>query len=197
MAINNAPGVENHFQVSIVNHSMTVIATDFVPVDTFTTDSLLIGVGQRYDVTIDASQSVDNYWFNVTFGGSGFCGSSYNPYPAAIVQYDGAADGNPTDQGKTPIDHKCLDSLDYEPIVTRTVPTSFSPSSDNTLDVHLDLAPTFVWYINNSSIKVDWDKPVAQYVYENETDYPSNVNIWEVSGDDQVSHCFPNGSQRY
>ena len=189
MTNNTTPGVENHLQLSIVNHNMTIIGTDFVPVNPYPTDSLFIAVGQRYDVIIDANQDVDNYWFNVTYGGSGFCGSSNNPYPAAIVQYDGAADGNPTDEGTTPIDHQCLDPMDLVPIVTRTVPTDFTPSSDNTLDVHLDLtAPTFVWYINNSSMTVDWDKPVAQYVYENDTDYPSTNNIWQVDGADQVSH---------
>lgn len=178
--------VENHFQVSIVDHSMTIISADFVPVNTFTTDSIFIGVGQRYDVTIDASQDVANYWFNVTYGGGGLCGSSNNPYPAAIVQYDGAPDANPTDEGTAPIDHMCLDTMDISPVVSRTVPTAFTASSDNTMDIHLDLtAPTFVWYINNSSEKVDWDKPVAQYVAENETDFPSDLNTWTVDEEDQ------------
>lgn len=185
---NLVTGVENHFQVSIVNHSMTIIESDFVPVDSYTTDSLFLGVGQRYDVTIDASQDVGNYWFNVTYGGGGFCGASNNPYPAAIVQYEGAADGNPADEGKTPIDHMCLDTMDIVPVVSRTVPTAaFAASSDNTMDVHLDLtAPTFVWYINNSSEKVDWDEPVAQYVADNRTDFPSDLNLWNVEGEDQV-----------
>lgn len=40
-------GVENNFQVSILNHSMTVIAGDFVPMNAFTTSSLFVGIGQR------------------------------------------------------------------------------------------------------------------------------------------------------
>ncbi|KUI63476.1 Laccase [Cytospora mali] len=178
--------VENHFQLSIVNHNMTIIGSDFVPVEAYDTDSLFIGVGQRFDVIIDADQDVDNYWFNVTYGGGGLCGSSNNPYPAAIVQYDGAADGNPSDRGTTPKDHYCVDTMDIVPVISRTVPTSFTASSDNTLDFHLDLtAPTFVWYINNSSEKVDWNKPLSQYIANNQTDYPSNLNIWKVDGESQ------------
>ncbi len=33
-----------------------------MPVQAFTTDSLYLGIGQRYDVTIDASQNPGNYW---------------------------------------------------------------------------------------------------------------------------------------
>ncbi|OAA65495.1 laccase [Niveomyces insectorum RCEF 264] len=84
------PSVDNTFTVSIVNHQMTVIATDFVPVDAYTTSSLFLGVGQRYDVILDASQGIDNYWINATYSATHACGSSNNPYPAAILHYDGA-----------------------------------------------------------------------------------------------------------
>jgi len=85
------PSVENNFVVSLVGHSMTVIEADFVPVDSFTLNSLFLGIGQRYGVTIDASQAVGNYWFNVTYSGTGACGSSNNPHPAAIFSYVGAS----------------------------------------------------------------------------------------------------------
>src|SRR4051812_42118290 len=54
---------ENHFQLSLVGHQMTIIASDFVPVNAMTVNSVFLGVGQRYDVTIDASQTPGNYWF--------------------------------------------------------------------------------------------------------------------------------------
>lgn len=192
MRTNTATGVEHNIVVSIVKHDMTVIGTDFVPVNSFTTNSLFIGVGQRYDVTIDASQTIGNYWFNVTLGtsqGGGFCGTSENLFPAAIVQYDGAADDIPTKKGTAPSDHNCLDSLDFVPVVSRIVPTSFTPSSGNTLDLTLSIiSEAFVWNINSSPMKIDWDKPLAQYVNQNETNYPSSVNVLKVDGDDdQVS----------
>lgn len=84
------PSVENNYVVSLVGHQFTVIAEDFVPIDSFTTSSLFLGIGQRYDVTIDASQAVGNYWFNVTYSSTGACGSSKNPHPAAIFSYAGA-----------------------------------------------------------------------------------------------------------
>lgn len=126
--------VENHFQVSLVNHSMTVIEADLVPVDAYTADALFLGVGQRYDVTIDASKPVDNYWFNVTLPPNGFCGASNNSHPAAIFHCAGASGGHPTAPGTPPVDTLCYDNTDFVPVVSRTAnPGNFNPSPGNTL----------------------------------------------------------------
>lgn len=162
---------------------MTIIAADLVPVNTFTVDSLFIGVGQRYDVTIDASQATDNYWMNITFGALSACGTSNNPYPAAIIHYDGATTGNPTQPGPTPVNHQCMDLLSLTPVVTRTVPTSgFTPSTENTLNVDFPFlgANAFKWTINSSSLFVDWAVPVAQVVIDDRTDWLPTDNVWQV-----------------
>ncbi len=183
------PSVENHFQLSLVGHTMTVIASDLVPVNAQTVSSLFVGVGQRYDVTIDASQAVDNYWFNVTYGGEGFCGSSNNPHPAAIFHYAGASGGLPTNQGTVPVDSQCLDLPNLTPVVTRTPPvSSFNPSIGNTIPVHLDTTgvPLFVWQVNGSSMRVDWDKPVDDYILTGNTSYPTSENLIVENAVNQV-----------
>ncbi|KAH8892660.1 laccase [Thozetella sp. PMI_491] len=177
---------ENHFQLSLVGHTMTIIGTDFVPVNSYTVNSLFVAIGQRYDVTIDASQTPGNYWFNVTFGGSGLCGSSVNPTPAAIFHYAGAAGGLPTNPGVVPPDHQCLDLFNLTPVVQRTVPVStFSPNITDTIPIHLDTGgttpPTFTWLVNGSAIRVDWNKPVDQYVLEGNTSYPQNENVIQAN----------------
>ncbi|KAH6637198.1 laccase [Chaetomium tenue] len=182
---------ENHFQVSLVNHSMTVIASDMVPVNAMTVDSLFLAVGQRYDVTIDANRTPGNYWFNVTFGGQAFCGGSLNPTPAAIFHYAGAPGGLPTNKGVPPTDHQCLDLPNLTPVVTRNVPVSgFVKRPGNTLPVNIDLSgtPLFVWKVNGSSINVDWGKPVADYVMTQNTSYPTSDNIVQVDGANQWTY---------
>jgi FtsP/CotA-like multicopper oxidase with cupredoxin domain len=189
---------ENHFQVNLQNHTMTVIASDMVPVNAFTTDSLFLAVGQRYDVTIDANQTPGNYWFNVTFGGGDLCGNSLNPHPAAVFHYNGAPNGLPTNKGLVPVDHHCLDSLSLTPVVTRSVPVSgFVKKPGNTLPVHLDTTgvPLFVWKVNGSAINVDWQKPVLEYVMNNDVDnIPVQDNVVRIDTPDQVSflsHLLP------
>ncbi|KIH92351.1 hypothetical protein SPBR_02389 [Sporothrix brasiliensis 5110] len=179
------PSVDNTFTVSIVGHQMTVIATDFVPVDAYTTSSLFLGVGQRYDVTIDASQAVGNYWINATFSGTHVCGSSANRLPAAILHYEGApvysphnttagnkdkggshpgAVGLPTDPGTPPPDSFCADNTDFVPIVPRTAPLAqFEPVARDTLPVALSVKGSRVfWSVNGSAIDVAWDRPTLQ-----------------------------------
>jgi FtsP/CotA-like multicopper oxidase with cupredoxin domain len=191
---------ENHFQISLANHSMTIIAADMVPVNAMTVDSLFLAVGQRYDVTIDANRTPGNYWFNVTFGGQAFCGGSLNPNPAAIFHYAGAPGGLPTNRGVAPIDHQCLDLPNLTPIVTRNVPVSgFVKRPGNTLPVNIDLSgtPLFVWKVNGSAINVDWGKPVAEYVMTQNTSYPVSDNIVQVDGVNQWTYWLvendPNG----
>lgn len=184
---------ENHFQLSLVGHTMTIIAADMVPVQAMTVDSVFLAVGQRYDVTIDASQTPGNYWFNATFGGQDFCGNSNNKLPAAIFRYANAPNptANPTNPGTTPTDSQCNDILNLTPVVTRNVPTSnFIRRPSNTLPVQLDTTgtPLFVWKINGTAINVDWSKPIVDYVITGNTSYPVEDNIVLINEVDQWTY---------
>ncbi|KAI1821444.1 multicopper oxidase-domain-containing protein [Xylaria intraflava] len=173
------PSVEHNYQVSIVGHDMTVIATDLVPVNAVTVSNVFLGVGQRVDVTIDASEEPGNYWMNVTLPSENLCGASSNPAPAAIVHYATAPNETPTDPGIIPANPGCRDSLDYVPVVTRQAPLDqFVPKAQNTLDVTLDTTgPLTLWRVNGSSINVNWDRPVIDYVLRGNTSYPTSENV--------------------
>lgn len=179
------PSVEHHYQVSIVDHSMTVIATDFVPVEAKTADNVFLAPGQRMDVIIDASNTVDNYWMNVTMFEENLCGSSKNPFPAAIIHYEGASGSLPTNKGTAPANSGCMDSLDFIPMVTREAPIdNFMPNSDNTLDISFEISPLVTWKVDGSAINVDWNNPVLQYVLEGNTSYPASDNLVHVDEKD-------------
>lgn len=184
------PSVDNGFTVSIVGHAMTVVANDFVPVNAFTTRHLYMGVGARYDVTIDASQPVANYWLNVTFSGARACGSSNNPHPAAILRYAGADESTPKDLGVTPPDTFCADQTDFVPIVSRTVPRNrFNSSSSQSLGVTLavDAAASKVfWKVNNSAIDVDWEKPTLEFISQGNASYPAPGNVITIPDSSEV-----------
>jgi hypothetical protein len=186
------PSQENHFTVSIMNHNMTIISSDLVPVDAQTVDSVFLGVGQRIDVTIDALQPVNNYWINATLSSSGLCGASVNPFPAAILRYAGAPSGLPTNQGVLPADAQtgCMDLPNLTPVVKRTAPVQAFVStynSGNILPVELDTTgpasglPLFRWRVNGTQIDVDWGSPVAQYIMQGET-VPQSNNPVTVNG---------------
>ncbi|KAL8386875.1 hypothetical protein RB595_010323 [Gaeumannomyces hyphopodioides] len=81
------PSVDNSYSVSLTGHSLTIVATDYVPVAPRSVSSVFMGIGQRYDVLIHADQVPGDYFLNVTFSQSTQCGASRNPSPAAIFSY--------------------------------------------------------------------------------------------------------------
>ncbi|KAH6646044.1 multicopper oxidase [Truncatella angustata] len=185
------PSIEHNFQVSLVGHEFTIIATDFVPVEPVVAGDVFLGVGQRYDVIIEATEAVDNYWFNVTLSSTGLCGASDNVAPAAVFRYDGAADALPTDPGTAPADSLCNDRDDLVPIVTRAASvTEITPAvllNDN-LPVTLSFPPlssTVTWFVNGSAIDVQWDRPVLEYVLEGDAaSLPRRENVVVVDQED-------------
>ncbi|KAK7932433.1 Laccase-1 [Apiospora marii] len=182
------PSVENNFHVKLEGHQFNVMATDMVPVNSFTTDSLFMGVGQRYDVMIDANQASGNYWFNITFPDNQLCGTSFNQFPAAVFTYADAAEpeGLPTTQGTPFNDTSCQDSTDFVPIHSRSAP-DFVLDPNRDLVVTLDAAP-FVWKVNGSAVNVDWNRPVLDYVLEGNTSYPRSENIYVVDEKDVYTY---------
>ncbi|KXX80824.1 Laccase-2 [Madurella mycetomatis] len=186
------PSVDNTFTVSIVGHSMTIIANDFVPVQPYTTDQLYLSVGQRYDVTIDASRPAGNYWINVTMSRTRACGTSRNPFPAAILSYAGAPDSLPTDRGTPVRDSLCAEQTGLVPVVTRTVPRdAFSAAPSQSLAVTLEVdqqASKVFWKVNGSAIDVIWEKPTLEFVAQGNTSYPPRANIIEIPESSQWSY---------
>lgn len=177
------PSVDNSFTVSIVGHNFTVITNDLVPVDPVVRSSLFMGVGQRYDIILEANQPVANYWLNATLEANNNCGHSRNPYPAAILSYSGASPSAlPTNRG-TPVVATCNGEKGFSPVVTRTLsPSLFQPSI---LPVDLEFPTTprgqiFEWKVKNTAISVEWNHPILQYVLENNDTWPGHVNLVDV-----------------
>lgn len=58
---------EAWFQFSIDGHKMMVISTDLVPIVPYETDNVLVNMGQRYDVIVEANAAPGNYWLRSGF----------------------------------------------------------------------------------------------------------------------------------
>ncbi|KAB5577568.1 laccase-2 [Coniochaeta sp. 2T2.1] len=179
------PSVENHFTVTLVGHSFTVIAVDLVPVKPVVKSQLFLGIGQRYDVIIDASQPIGNYWFNATLGGGGLCGASNNLYPASIFSYQGAPTSLPTNRG-SPVNADCHDSTGFTPIISRSADPSTFAANEKELSVALTTAVTnrgtiFSWQVNGSAMDVQWEKPILQYIAEGNFSFPRAANVVEIT----------------
>ncbi|EMC95423.1 hypothetical protein BAUCODRAFT_149398 [Baudoinia panamericana UAMH 10762] len=86
--------VDTTFIFSIDGHWLQVIEADFVPIKPYGNSSVLIGIGQRYNIIVSALPNVTspdgNYWIR-TVSASGGCARFDNPQPdnrTGIVRYN-------------------------------------------------------------------------------------------------------------
>lgn len=174
----------DNFKVSLDGHNMTVISSDFVTIQPFTTKWLFIGIGQRYDVIIDANQPLDSYYFHVVPQAG--CSNNAVSNGVAIFTYRGASSTTPSaaTRNNSPPTTSCEDPISsLVPFVNLDVPKQTIPESSR-LDVSFSIvqnttsSQTLVqWNLNLKAIQAPWDKPTISYVREKNTSYPPSMNI--------------------
>lgn len=129
--------VDNPIRVSIDGHTMQVVTSDLVPVKPITVDSVLVGVGQRYNVIVTANQTAGNYWMRAeveracfqTNGGAG----------RAIVNYASVPLDTPS-TNTTVTSSGCLAPGTLEPWVKNNVGSvNAFLNQSKSLNVNIDL----------------------------------------------------------
>ncbi|KAF4629807.1 hypothetical protein G7Y89_g8335 [Cudoniella acicularis] len=93
------------FVFSIDNHWLTVVGADFVPIHSYNSTSVLIGIGQRYNVIVEAIEHTGqlipqdgNFWIRTYVsecrGGSGKFPKGYEK--TGILRYNSSSKASPT-----------------------------------------------------------------------------------------------------
>ncbi|KAF2667907.1 hypothetical protein BT63DRAFT_359825, partial [Microthyrium microscopicum] len=172
------------FHVSMDNHPFTVVGADFVAVDPYQTTDLKMNIGQRYDIVFTANQTASNYWLRVR-PGAAVCGSPqiYNATHSdvvvgAILRYSGAPAANPTSTGYT-MAATCEDET-YSNHLKLNVPSTTFAAQEKPIDITLGTGPKNIanWFINGSSLDVDWQNPTLAYILNGTTNYPKSENVF-------------------
>ncbi|CAI6316674.1 unnamed protein product [Periconia digitata] len=189
--------VDNTLRVSLDGHPLTVITSDLVPIKPWTTNWILIAIGQRYDVVFTATKenAGKNFWLRVNYASQ--CPSSGNVSPKAqgIFSYQNAADANPdSTQYVEPTD--CVEPIaNLVPWVKNTVDSTAFVNQVGSLDVDISSPGVntngqniVVWGVNLSAINVEWEKPTLQYVKDKNTNYPSTFNLIEIPKENTWSY---------
>ena len=179
--------VDNHFYVSLDSHEFTVIQADFVPIQPYNTTWLFIGIGQRYDVIVDASLASDNYWFRAA---TQTCGNNANTDIKAIFNYDDVAVANPNTTAWTGPTFTCTDESGLVPFIAKSVDNStfvFESSDTFTVNIPVKVNNLFTWSINGTSILVDWEKPTLEYVNNGTMDsIPAATDVYSLPNANEV-----------
>lgn len=172
---------DNFIRVSLDNHTLQVMTSDFIPIKPFTTQWLLIAIGQRYDVVINADQTPGNYWFRANVATD--CLSGNKNGALAIFSYASVTAGTPTSTAFAAPAAGCFEPAGIEPYWYQPVPkSSFVNSPMNVGLTQASFTPGgethVVWAINGSSLNIDWKDPTMSYLMDGNSNYPTNLNVW-------------------
>ncbi|MCJ1318721.1 hypothetical protein MMC15_004051 [Xylographa vitiligo] len=137
--------VDTAFIFAIDNHTMELVGADFVPIHPSVTDHVVVGIGQRYHVIVQAKDDAEdpatdgNYWLR-TWPAKG-CGR-YRDAPSektGVVRYNSSSTSDPTTQHRN-YSLKCRDQ-DYDtlrPILNWQVGPPGNLAKNSYFEVGLD-----------------------------------------------------------
>lgn len=171
--------------VSLDNHKFLVVAADFIPIKPYVASSIVLStgllsftyyelnsyslVGQRYEVIVEANQTIDNYWLRVGTGGGQCDGPNQKNLNAdtqgAIFRYAGASEHIPT-TNTSHLTTGCTEETTLIPYANFTVPGLGLYGRPYLLEIVLDTEAGVVWKVNGEALATDWSKPTLQYAID-------------------------------
>ena len=191
-------GAEGIQRFTIDDHTMTVMANDFVQVQPYTTDVVTLGVGQRTDVVVEANLPSDSVvWMRADISGN--C-SSITPTShqavAAIYYEDADNTTTPTTSATVYDDTHCgNDPLDQ---TTPYFPFASTPNPATTQVINItfgqNASNNWVWSMNGESFRANYDYPLLILANQGNTSYPDDPqwNVYNFGTNDSVRIIFYN-----
>ncbi|KAK6392808.1 hypothetical protein LTR65_002889 [Meristemomyces frigidus] len=178
-------GVDTHFTFTIDNHTLQVIATDFVPIVPYTTDSVSIGMGQRYDIIVTADQAAvaSDFWLRAV--PDTFCSNNGAPDDIKGIVHYGDSDSEPTTSAWaiTEIDCTGEPRASVVPYLSLDASAAGDVSVDD--EVTVGFGSGLTWLLGDVSLVVDWQDPTAKMVLNNDTTFATSnaVTLMPTAGD--------------
>jgi FtsP/CotA-like multicopper oxidase with cupredoxin domain len=175
--------IDTHFKFMIDSHNLTVMATDLVPIVPYSTQVLSIGMGQRYDIVVTASESSGNFWMRAIPQTE--CSDNDNADNIkGIVRYDSTDTTDPDTAAYT-----YTDSCDDEDISSLVPYYAMDASTDAEED---DFAVTvgrsgglFKWYMAATTLDVEWDDPTLLQIYDGATTFDTSQHVIQLDTADE------------
>ncbi|KAI1339404.1 multicopper oxidase-domain-containing protein [Xylariaceae sp. FL0016] len=140
------------FIFSIDNHWLQIVSADFVPIEPYFNTSVLIGIGQRYNVIVEARpdgglnntiSDDGNFWIR-TWTANG-CGEfQTDDFPGSersgIVRYDESSTADPTSSPWPNVSRKCSDETytSLRPIIPWQVGSPANGENGEEFNVNFD-----------------------------------------------------------
>ncbi|KAL4995978.1 multicopper oxidase-domain-containing protein [Aspergillus recurvatus] len=174
----------------IDGHNFTVIETDFVPIEPFVTDMLNVGLGQRYEIIVEANADLangSNFWIHAQYCDSSIDLTELPSSEVGIIRYD-AQDTNEPDTPPSSAQLRSVGCADPSPstlvpVVRKDVgrPANEMDKEDYLTMGEMGKIPTpwdpdprvHLWTIKNTAMYIDWSTPsLAKLASDNDTVFP-------------------------
>ncbi|KAF1840066.1 multicopper oxidase [Cucurbitaria berberidis CBS 394.84] len=171
--------VDTHFKFMIDNHTMQVIAADLVPIEPYETDVINIGMGQRYDVIITADQgsTADSFWMRAIPQSA--CSDNDNSEDIRGIVYYGSSTSTPSTSAYD-YEDSCDDETDnLVPYISKTA-GSETTNMLETATVGFNDDNLFRWYLNSTTMVVEWSDPTLLQITNNGTTYETSNAVLEL-----------------
>ncbi|KAH8685762.1 Cupredoxin [Tricladium varicosporioides] len=170
--------IDTHFKYMIDGHTMTVIAMDLVPIEPYETTVLSIGMGQRYDIVVNMTETSGDYWIRAI--PQVYCSDNDNSDDIkGILRYDSTSTSDPTTSAYT-----YTDNCDDEALTDLVPYLALDASSESTED---DFAVTvgksnslFKWYMEAVTFNATWADPTLLQVYNNDDTFTTQEHVIEL-----------------
>jgi FtsP/CotA-like multicopper oxidase with cupredoxin domain len=178
-------GAQAGQKFSIDNHNFTVIANDFVPIEPYITDNIILGVGQRADIIVNGTgKATDAVWMRAL--ACGFTDTK-SPLALATVLYENAphnaVPNTTTNGGNTcpPVNSNPGGETPYypmapgDPSVTLTISINQRSNGTNQL-----------YYLNNSSYKGNYNAPTLLSANAGHYNFTPSTNLYNTGSNSSV-----------
>lgn len=176
--------IDTHFKFMIDNHTLTVIAMDLVPIEPYETTVLDIAMGQRYDVIVTADQAsvASDFWLRAIPQSA--CSDNDNTDDIKGIIHYGSSTDTPSTSAYDYTD-ACVDedSSDLVPYVSKTATSGTSLAEAVTVAYNSD--SLFRWYMNETSMEVEWENPTLLQVYNDNLTFTDTSGVVQLDTADQ------------
>ena len=189
-------GSEGLQRFHIDNHTMTVIANDFVPVKPYDTKVVTLAIGQRTDVLVKAHLPATSAVF-MRADLSDNCATADQPFAVAAIYYNKAdTTKTPTTTPESYDDSHCGN----DPLTKTTpffpFPATSKPATTETIDITLGQNETghTLWFMDGSSFRANYNHPILLLANLGNTSYPDDRewNVYNFGNNNSVRMIFTN-----
>ncbi|CAG7959720.1 unnamed protein product [Penicillium salamii] len=187
MRVVNA-GADQHFRFMIDNHTMEVIANDFVPIHPFNATQLSIGMGQRYDIIVTGKQLQEgNFWMRAIPQLS--CSESdATDKVKGIIRYDSSSTADPTTSAYSYTD-SCADedSSNLIPYLKLDAASTYDYKTGENVEVQVT-DNALLWLMNRTSFHTQWEYPSLLQVAQGNDTWLSRQRVITLPGADKWAY---------